>query len=215
MQRKADLLSYLPSFMQEYREIAAALNAENPEFDLMLRRAENALDNEYITTADEKGIKRFEKLLGILPEEDDTLESRREKVLALWFVSLPYTMRMLIKRLTLMCGADGFTVETDFEGYGISVITHFRVYSQLLQLRKLLGEMIPANMVIGSGNTVVVSAEGALYTGIRRIAGRKRIKAVVKKAALRIDCSADLYSGARLYGGQKRITTEVKNYGVE
>ena len=215
MLRKADLLSYLPSFMQEYREIAAALNAENPEFDLILRRAENALDNEYITTADEKGIKRFEKLLGILPEEDDTLESRREKVLALWFVSLPYTMRMLIKRLTLMCGADGFTVETDFEGYGISVITHFRVYSQLLQLRKLLGEMIPANMAIGSGNTVVVPAEGALYTGIRRIAGRKRIKAEVKKAALRIDCSADLYSGARLYGGQKRITTEVKNYGVE
>ena len=99
MLRQADLLSYLPFFMQEYKEIAVALNAENPEFDLLLKDATDVLDNEYITTADEKGIKRFEKLLGILPEEDDTLESRRAKVLVLWFVSLPYTMRMLIKRL--------------------------------------------------------------------------------------------------------------------
>lgn len=217
MLRQADLLSYLPSFMQEYREIAAALNAENPEFDLILRRAENALDNEYITTADEKGIKRFEKLLGILPEEDDTLESRREKVLALWFVSLPYTMRMLIKRLTLMCGADGFTVETDFEGYGISVITHFRVYSQLLQLRKLLGEMIPANMVIGSGNTVTVHADPAkVHMGIVPAASRRRIKAVMDRSGfVRIHGSAPLYGGVGLYGRQKKIITEVKNYGVE
>ena len=218
MLRQADLLSYLPSFMQEYREIAAVLNAENPEFDLILKRAENALDNEYITTADETGIKRFEKLLGLLPEEDDTIESRRAKVLALWFVSLPYTMRMLIKRLTLMCGADGFTVETDFEGYGISVITHFRVYSQLLKLRAMLQEMIPANMVIGSGNVVIVHADDPadICTGIRHVTSRKRIKAVIENGSLvRIDGSADIYGGIRSTGRHKKMTTEVKNYGVE
>ena len=204
--------------MQEYREIACALNAEDPEFDLILRLAENALDNEYITTADETGIRRFEKLLGLLPEAEDTLESRRAKVLALWFVSLPYTMRMLIKRLTLMCGADGFEVDTDFSAYYIRVITHFRVYSQLLQLRAVLQEMIPANMVIGNENIIVVHADdpAEVYTGIRRVGGRKRIRAVMKNGgAVYIEGYAGLYGGVRSYGRQKKIVTEVRKYGLE
>ena len=117
-----------------------------------------------------------------------------------------------------MCGEDGFTVETDFKGYGISVITHFRVYSQLLKLRAMLEEMIPANMFIGSGNIVIVHVDGSadIYTGVKRIASRKRIKVVMENSSVvHIDSSADLYSGTKLWGKQKKIITEVKNYGVE
>ena len=35
MKREVDLVSYLPPFMQKYREPVAALEAEKPEFDLI------------------------------------------------------------------------------------------------------------------------------------------------------------------------------------
>ena len=214
MLREADLLSYLPTFMQEYKEIAAALSAENPEFNVILKEADNALDNEFITTADETGIKRFEALLGILPGEYDTLESRRTRVLLLWFISLPYTLRMLIKRLTVLCGGTDFTVEKDFDAYYIRVITHFRLYSQVLQLRKLLKEMIPANMVSDDHNIVIVPVDGipAICTGIARTSGRKRIRIEFQR---RIKSNSDIYVTVKNMGVQKKIKTEVRNYGME
>lgn len=91
MIREVDLVSYLPPFVAEYKETNLTLTAENPEFVLVWEAADRALKNEFIATADEYGIGRFEKILHILPSRDDTLESRRARVQSRWFTSLPYT----------------------------------------------------------------------------------------------------------------------------
>ena len=77
MIRDVDLVSYLPSFIADYKEINLTLSAENPEFILAWKSADRALKNEFIATADEYGISRFEKILGIYPLKEDSLESRR------------------------------------------------------------------------------------------------------------------------------------------
>ena len=69
MIREVDLASYLPAFMQNYKEPVAALEAENPEFQNLWQGAERALNNHFISTADEYGLSRYEKLLDIRPEE--------------------------------------------------------------------------------------------------------------------------------------------------
>ena len=79
MIREVSLVSYLPPFMQDYKEPAAALEAENPEFTLVWKAADKVLYNHFISTADEYGIARREKLLGIYPSDDDTLDSRRAR----------------------------------------------------------------------------------------------------------------------------------------
>ena len=68
MTREVDLVSYLPPFLAEFKEIAITLEAENPEFVLVWNAAERVLSNEFIETADEYGISRFEKILKILPD---------------------------------------------------------------------------------------------------------------------------------------------------
>ena len=93
MTREVDLVSYLPPFLAEFKEIAVTLEAENPEFVLVWNAAERVLYNEFIETADEYGISRFEKILNILPSKEDTLESRRARVQARWFNTIPYTMK--------------------------------------------------------------------------------------------------------------------------
>ena len=45
MIREVDLVSYLPPFMQSYKEPVAALEAENPEFSLMWSATDRCLRN--------------------------------------------------------------------------------------------------------------------------------------------------------------------------
>lgn len=61
MTRDVNLLAYLPPFMQDFTEIAVTLNAEDPEFVIVWDAADRVLKNQFIETADEYGISRFEK----------------------------------------------------------------------------------------------------------------------------------------------------------
>ena len=120
MTREVDLVSYLPPFLAEFKEIAVTLEAENPEFVLVWNAAERVLKNEFIESADEYGISRFERILKIFPSKEDSLESRRARVQARWFATIPYTWRMLIEKLISICGDSNFTLEGDFLFYKIN-----------------------------------------------------------------------------------------------
>ena len=59
MIREIDLVSYLPPFIAGFKEISATLEAENPEFLLVWRAADQVLKNEFIETSDEyRGLKK-------------------------------------------------------------------------------------------------------------------------------------------------------------
>ena len=65
MTKTVDLVSYLPPFMADFKEISVTLEAENPEFVLVWNAADRVLQNEFIESADEYGISRFEKIWNI------------------------------------------------------------------------------------------------------------------------------------------------------
>lgn len=160
MIREVDLVSYLPPFMAEFREINVTLTAENPEFRIVWEAADRVLQNEFIATADEYGISRFERILKIYPSREDTLESRRARVQARWFASLPYTWRMLLEKLISICGESGFTISKDFLFYKINLAVQLDIFGQVEELEHLLEVMLPCNMVVNTQNTVSCIAEG-------------------------------------------------------
>lgn len=153
MIREVDLVSYLPPFMAEYKEINAALTAENPEFGLLWQAADRTLKNEFIATADEYGISRFEKILGIYPADTDSIEDRRMKVQNKWFHATPYTIRMLAAKMAeLLGGAPYFSVWTDFEkAYELKLTIHntedHRFHAgHMEEVKYLLEVMVPLNI---------------------------------------------------------------------
>lgn len=160
MIREVNLQSYLPLFMREYQEIAATLDAENPEFRLVWDAANRVLYNEFIATADEYGISRFEKILGILPYQEDTLESRRSRVFSQWFNEIPYTMKVLVARLITICGEGNFTIEPDFMRYTLVINTELEMFGQVEELERLLESMIPCNMIVISNNELLYEIYG-------------------------------------------------------
>ena len=164
MNREVDLLSYLPPFLQEFKENRETLEAENPEFVLVWNGADRVLKNEFIETADEFGISRFENILKIIPSGSDTLESRRRKVFLRWFNKIPYTLRAFLERLEAICGDSDFTVTKEFLNYKIDITTHLEWDGQTAELDRLIEEMMPCNMVVVSINKVPCVATGNIYT---------------------------------------------------
>ena len=166
MIREVDLVSYLPPFMQSYKEPVAALDAENPEFQIIWKATDKVLRNRFISTADEYGISRFEKMLGIYPSEEDTLESRRSRVQSKWFSQLPYTIRVLLQKLTVLCENTDFSMSHDFDvGYTLTLETDLELFGQVEELEHIINTMIPANIVVVSKNSIPCNVTGAVLFG--------------------------------------------------
>lgn len=166
MIREVDLVSYLPPFMQSYKEPVAALEAENPEFSLMWSATDRCLRNRFISTADEYGISRFEKMLKIYPTADDTLESRRSRVQSKWLNTIPYTWKVLLQKLLVLCGDSDFEVTGNFKtGYTLYIDTDLELYGQVEELENIINTMIPENLVVVSKNSIPCNIKGAVLFG--------------------------------------------------
>ncbi|MGN0680280.1 MAG: putative phage tail protein [Oscillospiraceae bacterium] len=160
-----NLAEYLPPFLREYKELKAVMDAENPEFIRLSEATERVLKNEFIETADEFGISRFEKLLGILPSKNDTLESRRARVYSRWFTELPYTLKAFLAKLAGLSEYGNISVSVDFEHYRIAIDTDFELYGQTDELERLVELMFPCNIIADLRNTVRAKSERLLFAG--------------------------------------------------
>lgn len=148
MDKLVDLLSYWMPPLRELKEFKEIVKAEEPEILALLEAEEKTLNNMYITTADEYGISRFEKMLGIYPAEGEDLEKRRFRVLSEWYDQLPYTEKELHARLISLCGADGYELNVIYNEYTVSVKVALSNKDLLPMVQELLDAMIPCNMII-------------------------------------------------------------------
>jgi hypothetical protein len=172
MTRETDLVSYLPPFMAEYKELKDTLKAEDREFSMVWNAADRVLSNEFIATADEYGISRFESFLGITPDAEDTLESRRARVQSRWFTSLPYSWKMLITKMTSLCGSGNFRL--DLEDYCLYVDTELSLYGEIGELETMLEAMLPCNIVVYGTNTLEHTLESSVFGSTVTVVTRKR-----------------------------------------
>jgi len=164
MIREVDLLSYLPPYLQEFKENRETLKAEDPEFVLVWHGADRVLKNEFIETADEYGISRFESILKITPFAGDTLEFRRQRVFLRWFNKTPYTFRVFVERLAAICGDSNFSVTKDFEErYRIDITVNLERPGLVDEVDRLIKEMMPCNMVVVSLNKLPCPSRGVIY----------------------------------------------------
>lgn len=162
--RKVNLVSYLPGFMQGYKEPVATLKAEDPEFSTVWNGVDRILYNHFISTADECGIRRFEKLLGIVPSSEDGLASRRSRCQSKWFDRIPYTMKVLRQKLMVLCGGTNFTITDNFAGgYDLTVGTNLELYGQVDELEDVLEVLLPCNVAVNAQNAILVSGAGECH----------------------------------------------------
>lgn len=154
MAREIDLLGYWMPVLRQLKEFKEIAKAETPELKYILEQIERTLNNMFIETADECGIKRFEDMIGIYPEAGASLETRRFNVLVKWNDKVPYTEKELYNRLISICGDDNFSVNPDYKNYFLEIITHLGIEGAFDTISSILQDMIPCNLVLDLKNTL-------------------------------------------------------------
>ena len=137
-----ELISYLPYYMREYREINEIMSAEEREFAVLRKETEGCASNFFIDTADENGIKRFEKMLGIQSGADESLDYRRFRLKA----KLTESRTNVINILDSIVSDGGWTVEYDSENYRLEVILDLENKNYMDEVYEALDRAIPANI---------------------------------------------------------------------
>lgn len=148
MDRYVNIIDYLPQVLKDLEEIKALNDVENPILIQEWMFAENQLNNQFIETANEDGIKRYERMLKLNYSDADTLETRRFRILSRFQEQAPYTWRVLNKILTSLLGTGGYRVERNVADKVLNLKIDLTVSSQFDILVETLERIVPANMEI-------------------------------------------------------------------
>lgn len=141
------LQDYLPEILLKTYEFPLLCDAEQPEIDRLHDAADAVLDAQFLSTAGEYAIQRYEKIFGVVPQDTDTLDERRFKVLTRINTQLPFSVRRLRQQLETLCGADGYKLELDGDRYTLTVKVALTAKRNQQAVEELLADIVPANMV--------------------------------------------------------------------
>lgn len=170
--RYINLKELLPLYLQAYKELAAPMDAETPEFRAIEAEHNRIIANRYIVTCDEEGIVRYEKLMGIQPKADDTLEDRIFRCITKWNVCLPYNYAFLDQKLRELCGAE-YTLDLDIAGQTVTVKVGLAQKNQYDVVTEMLEEVVPWQLTVEyfftvqsvpDTQTISTYYSGAIYT---------------------------------------------------
>ena len=148
MIREVDLVSYLPPFMRKYETLVKTLEAENPEFAFMWEAVDRTLKNAFITTADEYGIARYEKIFNVFPEKEETLNERRTKILLKCNLHSPYTFAFLKMMIASAIGKENYTIERLDEVYQLKICILNQDFRQAKSIYSMIKPLLPCNMFL-------------------------------------------------------------------
>lgn len=155
------LEKHLPNFvssLNQYKEIDKTATYELDKLDLKL---EEIQDNQFIESANNTGLTRYEDMLGIVADAD--IDIRRFNILSKYNTSIPFTMRWLVNTLNASVGKELYLVVLDNNAYALTIsIAKDRDYL-FDNLMKDLRRKIPANIDLKI-NTLSTTEE-LVYTG--------------------------------------------------
>ena len=118
------LIDYLPPVLQQTREMQAVMEGEQPAVAGLWDAWKTVLDALFVRYANEQGLARWERMLGIRPRGTDSMEVRRAAVLARLNEQLPFTERTLRLMLDGVCGPGGYTLEIIYREYRVFIRVH-------------------------------------------------------------------------------------------
>lgn len=149
LSRKVDLKSY-----NDYETIGKSpdwidwSDSESLEFDFVAKRILKIYADKFILQASEYGISRYERILGIEPGKNESLEDRRKRVYLLWNKKIRWTHRTFLKWLDVYLGKDNYKLSLDYDKYGIEIEVTIKesLYFDLDDLGRQVRDIIPANL---------------------------------------------------------------------
>lgn len=140
------LLEHLPDLMKQFLEMKEIMQTEDIQFSSLDDEIERVLNNAFIEDCDEYGIQKYETLLGITPSSEDTLDSRKSRVLFHWDIHVPYSYQTLIDKLNAYCGVNNYTIAGDQSDYYLEIALGLQAKKTIEDVNQLLEDFLPVNI---------------------------------------------------------------------
>lgn len=146
--REVDILEHWPSMFQQLAEFIEIAKAENPNLEYIWNKIEEILDNQFIVSANEEGLKRYEKILKINVPATDTVETRRFRLLTKYQEQNPFTYRVLENLLNSLLGEGKYVLIRNVGDKTLTVKIELTVKGQFDSVCDMLERIVPQNMVL-------------------------------------------------------------------
>lgn len=140
-----NLIKYMPPFLKEVREFKEIFGAEDIQIEKLNNQINSMLREVIVKTAEDYGLRRYEKIYGIT-RPTETLEARRMAILLKMNNRVAYTYKWLIQTLNEAIGAENYKITTDFNNYKMNIEIALNYTEAAELLKNDLVKQMPANI---------------------------------------------------------------------
>lgn len=140
-----NLIKYMPPFLKEVREFKEIFGAEDIQIEKLNNQINSMLREVIVKTAEDYGLRRYEKIYGIT-RPAETLEARRMAILLKMNNRVAYTYKWLIQTLNEAIGAENYKITTDFNNYKMNIEIALNYTEAAELLKNDLVKQLPANI---------------------------------------------------------------------
>ena len=137
-----------PDVILNIDEIKSIYDSEEKTGIQLEKNIEKTDTDISIITAAESGIAHRENILGIKPQDTQSLEERRFQVLLKWTDSFPYTEKSLRKKMNELIGEKKYTLEIDYEVLNAKIMLSLDKRDTYDYVMNFLEEILPLNLYI-------------------------------------------------------------------
>lgn len=137
---------YLPPEIQKYLEFNVIGSTVDSQFNGIFNGEKRLYDNSFISTLDDYGCSRWEKMLHLVKRDTDSIEDRRLRILTKFLNKLPYTEKRLREMMDSICGRDGYIMNVDINKECVWVRIELTRRNQINDVKKMLEDVVPLNL---------------------------------------------------------------------
>ena len=156
------LKKYLPGFIGGIKEFQELDKTVSIEIDELRAKILQIQENQFIETASDEGLRRYEQLMR-LPSTGD-IELRRFNILNKYNSTIPFTMRWLNNMLNTTLGKGNFLLDINYNKYTLTISIVASKEHLIEMLYKDLRKKIPCNLVLNI--TTLAPVEVDSYAGV-------------------------------------------------
>lgn len=144
------LIDFLPPKINEVEDFREIMTAEDIEVELLEKNKKQILDENFIDTATEYGIRYREKLYKIRFSPSESLDMRKLRLKNRKMDKLPITYRALAYKLESLFGEDNYKITVDNDNYIVNVELNTFDWNAFNEIVDNFRYIIPCDMILKS-----------------------------------------------------------------
>lgn len=151
---------YVPDVYKGVKEMDELVKAEDHNWDILISLVDKEYARFYIQTSDEIGVERFERVMEITADPSiETLEFRKERLLARSNSTLPYTTIWLRNYLNAVLGETNYELDVDYDDLIITLYGFLLDYSWAREVANTIRDIKPCDVVFINIPTLIENIE--------------------------------------------------------